>query len=134
LFYETIYNINGKYGFIYENANEIIPPKYDYLSNFRNGFGTYKLNRQYGFIDSNGNEIIPPKYDDLSYFHNGFAKYKLKNKWGLIDKNGIELTKALFKWNDVYNISRHSNNIFWGEHNIIFKNHSIFKNHIKIVL
>jgi hypothetical protein len=92
------------------------------------------LNGKWGLINKNGIEITPPKYDKLWGFHNGFTKYKINDKYSFINENGIELTKPLFEWNDIYNIHHHSNNIFWGNKNIIFKNYSIHQNKIKIVL
>jgi hypothetical protein len=114
---------NNKYGLMDDNNNIIIHPKYDYLSNFYNGFATYKLENKWGFIDTNGNEIVPPKYDDLWDFENGFAIYKLNEKWGFVDENGNKLTKPLFDFYGVYYVSNHSNNIFWGKYNMIFKNY-----------
>jgi hypothetical protein len=129
-----IYYKNGKYGLMDDDKNIIIHPKYDFLFNFHNGFARYKLNKKYGFIDKNENEIIPPKYDYLWDFKNGFAKYELNKKYGIIDANGIELTKPLFNFYETHYISNRSNSSLWGEHNIIFKNYSIFKKHIKIIL
>jgi hypothetical protein len=126
--------LNGKWGFIDTKGNEIVPPKYDLLYNFYENFAIYELNEKHGFIDSIGNEIITPKYDFLWNFENGFARYEIKNKYGLIDKNGNELIKPLFVWDDIKNIHHNSNNIFWGDENIIFKNYSIYQNKMKIIL
>jgi hypothetical protein len=125
---------NGKFGLVDKNNNIIVPYKYDLLYQFKNSFAPYKLNDKYGFIDENGNEIIPPKYEHLSFFDNGFAKYKLNGKFGFIDEKGNELTKALFDFGDIVPIDNHSNNVFWGNKNMIFKNYSIDKEKIKIVL
>ncbi len=71
----------NKYGFIDKNGNEIIPPKYDFVTDFHNGVVVVSLNKKYGFIDKSGNEIVAPKYDDVWYFNKeGIAKVKMGKK------------------------------------------------------
>ena len=53
----------GKWGYIDEDKNEIIPCIYFFVgSNFNKGIAV-QLNGKCGFIDPTGKEIIPPVYD-----------------------------------------------------------------------
>jgi hypothetical protein len=125
---------NEKYGLMDDYGNIVIPPKYNWIDCFHSGLIIYKLYGKCGLIDSNGNEITPPKYDGLWELSNGFIRYKINKKYGFIDTNGNEMTKPLFDFIDAYYINKHSNNIFWGYNNIIFKNNSIHYHKIKILL
>ncbi|MFA5404029.1 MAG: WG repeat-containing protein, partial [Ignavibacteria bacterium] len=54
-------NRDGKYGFINTKGKEVIPPKYNYVSNFHHGLAKVKYYKseyhsEYGYIDINGTE------------------------------------------------------------------------------
>ena len=88
--------LDGKYGFIDENVNEICPLKYSWVGYFYNGFAIVKLDRKYGFIDENGNEICSLKYDGVGNFQNGFARVRLDKKYGYINENGNEVCDIIY--------------------------------------
>ena len=83
--------LNGKWGFIDHQGNEVITPKYDSVRDFSDGFAAVKRNHMWGFVDKTGNEVIPPKYDYVGYFHDGFSRVKLNGKKGWVTREGKEL-------------------------------------------
>ena len=85
--------LNGKWGFIDKNGNEVIPLIYDKALNFSRGLAAIKKDGKWGFIDKTGNEVIPCRYDEVTDFIEGLAKVKLDDKEGVIDRFGNELWK-----------------------------------------
>ena len=71
---------NDKYGYINKNGKVIIEQKYDYATDFVNGFAMAKLNSDektpYHIIDKKGNTIVKSEYD---------AEYNSKYKYWIID-------------------------------------------------
>ena len=85
--------LNGKWGFIDKNGNEVTHIKYDSVGAFVEGLAPVRLNDKRGFIDKVGNEVIPCRYDEVTDFIEGLAKVKLDDKEGVIDRFGNELWK-----------------------------------------
>lgn len=106
---------NGKYGFIDDNFNIIVEPKYDYIEFFRDNTAivginqtfsdmdiSYKTATFYGMIDLDGNEIMPCQYytiiNGISYvivydyeqsMCDCYWKYPTRpSRWSVADKNG----------------------------------------------
>jgi len=84
-----------KCGFIDLQGNEIVPPKYEYVSDFKEGRAGVGLNGVWGYIDLQGNEVIPLQYD-MRYgaakdFEGGLAKVSRGGKTGYIDPQGNEI-------------------------------------------
>lgn len=80
--------INGKWGYINSEGEQIVPFKFDYAGNFTSHLAPVMLMSKYGFIDRNGNMVIPYKYDNARSFQEGFAAVESNGKWGFIDVNG----------------------------------------------
>ncbi|MGB3368781.1 MAG: WG repeat-containing protein [Acidaminobacteraceae bacterium] len=87
---------NGKFGMIDENASFFIPPVYDELGEFNEGYAIISQSGLYGFIDNNGKIFIEPKYEMLNEFTNGFSIYKLDGKFGYLNKSGNIAISAKF--------------------------------------
>jgi len=73
--------MNGKWGYIDKTGREVIPVKYDTISDFKRGLAKVKLDGKWGIINENGKEIIPPKYDDVMSFKDKTVKVRLNDKW-----------------------------------------------------
>ncbi len=56
---------NGKIGFINNNMEWVIQPKYTAARAFHNGYATVELNSRWGVIDAEGNVIVEPKFMDV---------------------------------------------------------------------
>jgi hypothetical protein len=87
----TWVKLNGKYGSIDLQGNEIAPLKYDFVGNFYEGMAVVKLNWKCGFVDRYGNEVVPLKYDLGFYFSKGRARVAIDWKYGFVDKHGNEV-------------------------------------------
>ena len=89
--------LDGKYGFINEDGEEIVPCKYDDASNFWGGFASVKTKGLWGFVNENGEESIPCKYKVVYDFSGGLARVKTKEGWGFVNKNGKEIIPCKYK-------------------------------------
>lgn len=106
---------NGLYGYIDNNAKEVIPLIYKNTYAFSDGLASVEKDGKYGYIDTNGKVVIDFKYDWASSFENGKAKVESNDdktpKYFYIDKIGKVLTirtsladfrKKLEQGDDVY--------------------------------
>ena len=94
-----------KIGFADENGKIIIPAKYEFVSEFRDGracFGSgytikdkgemeMMVGGKWGFINTKGDTVIAQKYDELCYFDEGTCLVKEKGKKITIDVDGKEV-------------------------------------------
>jgi hypothetical protein len=80
--------LNGKWGYIDKDRNEVIPLKYDNARGFIQGLALVKLNDNWFYIDKNGNRW---KYEEAYDFDEGLAPVMLNGKWGYIDKDRNEV-------------------------------------------
>ena len=88
---------NGKYGYVDKSGHEVIPCKYDYAGNFREGLAIVEKDDKSGFIDKEGREVIPCMYDAAGSFSEGLAYVKKDDKWGYIDKTGREIIPFIYE-------------------------------------
>ena len=104
----TYKNVKGKKWWIekkevgkkkkYKTGDVVIPFKYDWVSDFREGLAVVELNGKLGYINKSGKEIVPPKYDEAKFFHEGLAPVKLNGKWGYINKSGKEVVPPKYDY------------------------------------
>ena len=96
----------GKWGFVNERGEEVIPFIYNDVGDFSEGVARVKLNKKWGFIDKEGKRIIPCKYDDAGDFSEGLARIcddvnewgdPKYFKWGFIDKKGKEIISCIYE-------------------------------------
>ncbi len=83
---------NNKYGFIDENIDFLVEPKFDSVNIHYQGLVTVKMNEKYGVLDKNANETIPIMYDSISYPMTGgnFIVYQ-NSKTGVVNKENNQL-------------------------------------------
>ncbi|MDR7870803.1 MAG: WG repeat-containing protein [Tissierellaceae bacterium] len=80
---------NGKWGFIDENGEEVIPCIYDFALDFSEGLARVKRGGKAGYIDKNGEVVIPFVFNDGGSFIEGLAPVTNEDgKRGYIDKSG----------------------------------------------
>lgn len=99
----VIYEVDGKYGFLNADGNEITPAKYDYVDYFTDGLAPVIINDKLGFINESGTEVSPLKYDIASFGgsydtygatnFNGrdYLNVSVNHKYGIINKEGKEI-------------------------------------------
>jgi hypothetical protein len=100
-----VVDANKKMGFSDLDGNIVIPVKYDFVSEFKEGlacFGSgYTLKQEgeismmkggkWGFIDHKGDTVIKPIYGEMGEFEDGRCSLKKDGKSVVIDKNGKEV-------------------------------------------
>ena len=79
---------NGKYGYINEARQEVVPVIYDLVGDFYEGYVAVCKSGKWGFISADGAEVIPCKFDSADRFSEGLAAVKQGDKWGFIDTSG----------------------------------------------
>ena len=72
----------------YKTGDVVIPFKYYWIYNFREGFAGVQLNGEWGFVDKSGKVVVPIKYDEIRDFSEGLAVVGLNGKRGYINKLG----------------------------------------------
>ena len=89
--------LDGKYGFINKDGEEIIPCKYEDADAFSDGLAKVKSAEGWGFVNENGEEIISCKYEEAHYFWLGLTKVKSAEGWGTINKDGEEIIPCKYE-------------------------------------
>ncbi|MBL0882559.1 MAG: WG repeat-containing protein [Chitinophagaceae bacterium] len=84
-----------KWGYANEKRILIVPAKYDSVSIFSNGLGSFKVGQLWGVLDGNGKEFIPAKYTYISNFYGNCAIVRKKvvtaSSYGIINRAGVEI-------------------------------------------
>ena len=78
---------NGKWGFVDQNDDTVIPFIYDFADDFYEGYAAVRLGYSWGFIDTSGDTVIPFKYDGAWSFIDGLAPVFKDGLWGFINKD-----------------------------------------------
>jgi RNA polymerase sigma factor (sigma-70 family) len=76
---------SGRYGYIDQNGNEVIPCVFDMAGDFTADLASVRF-KKYGFIAPDGKICIAPVYDAVLEFSEGLAPVKNNGKWGYIDQ------------------------------------------------
>lgn len=92
--------MDGKWGFINKEGEEVIPCKYDDVKPFHEGMATVwkESNDIYkcGFINKEGEEVIPCKYDVVYDFYEDMAVVSLNGKFGIFNRMGTEVVLCIY--------------------------------------
>ena len=89
--------LDGKYGFINKDGEEIIPCKYEDADNIPDGLIRVKSAEGWGFVNENGEEIISCKYEYAGAFSDGLARVKSAEDWGFVNENGEEIISCKYE-------------------------------------
>ncbi|MBQ7382858.1 MAG: WG repeat-containing protein [Paludibacteraceae bacterium] len=98
---------DGKeYGFINEKGKQVIEPKFDYCSSFKDGICVVAVDTttdsgteiHYGVIDTKGEYLISPQENEIYNMGEGRIAFynSTTKKWGIWDKNGNEILPATY--------------------------------------
>jgi hypothetical protein len=95
--------LNGKWGFVNNEKNLVIPLIYDMAWRFQEGLAAVKLNGKLGFINERNETVIPFNYETTLgleyYFTNELAAVVLHGNYGFISlKNEVVIP---FKYDNV---------------------------------
>lgn len=83
-FYAVV-SFEGKFGYINQRGEVLIPFMYDIANIFREGIACVELNGKYGFINMNNETVIPFEYDYAGKVSNGMARVQKNGMWGFIN-------------------------------------------------
>jgi hypothetical protein len=86
--------INGKYGYVDEAGNVIIPARFDGADSFSEGLAVVLDSGRFGYIDSQGAFAIPAVYRHARAFQDGVAPVRLRGSWLFIDRLGKPLDRG----------------------------------------
>ena len=82
----AVVELAGKFGYINEEGEEVIPLKYEAATLFDGNIASVQFGETWGAINKDGKTVIDFKYKAMGNFQDGYAVAKnKKNKWSLID-------------------------------------------------
>ena len=108
--------LDGKYGFINKDGEEIIPCKYEDADNFPDGLVKVKSAEGWGFVNENGEEIVPCKYEEVNNFLDGPFLVQSKYGWGFVNEDGEEIIPCKYEEADRFSdgLARVQSKKGWG--------------------
>lgn len=108
--------LDGKFGFINEDDEEIVSCKYEYADDFYDGMAKVKSEEGWGFVNEDGEEIISCKYEYATSFSDGLARVKSEEGCGFINKDGEEIIPCKYEEVDVFSggLARVKSKEGWG--------------------
>ena len=93
--------VNGAlgWGFIDAQGNQVVPPKYESVGDFREGRAAV-TDGKVGLIDQAGAVLVEPKYDSIALFSEGLAVVSVgeddDRRCGYIDSDGNEVIGLVY--------------------------------------
>ena len=80
--------LNNQWGIINQKGIELIPPKYDKIENFKDGYARVRIQQFSGLSNLNGELIVQPNYEYISYAGDGVFRVEQGDKIGYFDSDG----------------------------------------------
>ena len=80
--------LNHQWGIINQKGIELIPPKYDKIENFKDGYARVRIQQFSGLSNLNGELIVQPNYEYISYAGDGVFRVEQGDKIGYFDSEG----------------------------------------------
>nr|MCR6538494.1 WG repeat-containing protein [Campylobacter lari] len=79
--------IDGKSGFVDEKGKILVEPKFNFVSDFTNGFAVVRLNGKFGLINTKRDFFIEPEFDKIEQLENIILISK-NEKYGIVSFSG----------------------------------------------
>lgn len=89
-----------KYGLLYRNGKEMLPPVYDKVQPVFNQLIGVQKDGKWGFADTLNRLVVPLEYEEVGIFEKGVAEATKNGKKGLLDLKGN--TVLAFNYLDIY--------------------------------
>src|SRR5829696_2738433 len=83
-FYAVV-SFEGKFGYINQRGELLIPFIYDAANIFTEGIARVKLNGKYGFINTKNETVIPFEYEYAGKVSSGMARIQKNGMWGFLN-------------------------------------------------
>lgn len=77
-----------QFGFVNSKGKEIIPTKYDYASDFKNGVAIIGKDREFGLVNHKGKVILPVRYEEINKLSDNLFRVKTTLSYGFADITG----------------------------------------------
>jgi len=87
---------NKKYGYINEQGQVVIQPRFDRIMNFSEGLAAVLQNSYWNYIDESGKVVIAVRSPKVRSFSEGLAAVMFGSTYGYIDKKGNVVIKPQF--------------------------------------
>jgi len=79
---------NHQWGIINQRGIELIPPKYDKIEKFKDGYARVRIQQFSGLSNLDGELIVQPDYEYISYAGDGIFRVEQGDKIGYFDSKG----------------------------------------------
>lgn len=99
----SIIVLGGKYGYINDIGEEIIPPMYDEATFFDGQFAAVKMGDKWGAIDKANGKMIDFKYTEMKAFIGKNTVVRKGKKWGIVDIEDKVIVPIKFKYLSSFN-------------------------------
>ena len=122
----AIISVSNLWGLLKPDGTYLVPPEYDAINEFVNGFAIITKDGQYGFINTKGELVVEPQFEDVSSFNEGLAIAKHNGFYGFIHPNGRFVIPAKFDHVKPFNEAGHAVVTLDDRKGIIQKNGQYF--------
>lgn len=92
---------SGKYGIIDSTGKVVVEPKYNYITDYKDGFIAYRINEKYGIISTDGTHKINENYEDIVLINDKIFAGRKDNVYHLYSYENPDNENAN-KYNYVY--------------------------------
>ncbi len=100
----VVFKKNNKFGFMDQDLNVVINPKYDHAEVFNNGKAIVSVNNKWGMINEENQLILPLEYSHIEKFHSAYfseispkvALAAKNNKFGFINEKGEAIVPFIY--------------------------------------
>lgn len=82
------YEQNGKSGILDNEGRVVMAPKYDIITQFSDGFGSYQEGQLWGYLDRDGKKLTPAVFGLTWKFQEGLARCISRDGVGFLNPNG----------------------------------------------
>ena len=84
----AVVQVENQWGIINQKGIEIIPPKYDKIEQFEDGYAKVHIKGFNGLTNLQGELIVQPDYEYISYAGDGLFRVEQGDKVGYFDIDG----------------------------------------------
>ncbi|MFB6355433.1 MAG: WG repeat-containing protein [bacterium] len=93
----AVENMSGKWGYLNEDGELVISPRFNKVKSFTNGVARVKTKKGWGVINSSGTFLVSPEYQEVKPVSNNLFKVKKNGLWGVVSKEGKIIVEPKFE-------------------------------------
>lgn len=126
----AIISIGNLWGLLNPNGSYLVPPEYDAINEFVNGYAIVSKDNKYGFINTKGELVVEPQFQDVSSFNDGLAIAKKDGHYGFIQSSGKFVIQSIYNHVKPFDENGHALVDYKGRMGMINKDGTYFLNPI----